>query len=888
MISVNTLVVICVAYVAVLFLVAYLADRAAMRGRAGVFSSPLVYTLSISVYCTGWTYYGAVGSAARNGLEFVSIYLGPTLVFIGWWWSLRRLVETGREQRITSIADLISSRYGKSPFLGVIVTLLAVIGTTPYIALQLQSLTLSISVFIGSELAPYPNIPLWIAIGLGMFTTLFGTRTLDADERHHGVVMAIALEAVVKLIALICVGFFVVWGISGGIPDILERLNRMPALDAPIVSSRWTTLMFLSASAIICLPRMFQVIVVENASTRQLAVASWAFPLYLILMSLFVLPIAAVGLDQLGTDANPDFFVLSLPLAFENQTLAVIAFLGGFSASTSMVIVAAIALSTMVSNHIIMPLWLRATRMRSPESSDVKNTLLRARRLSITVIIALGYAYFVMLSRAQPLASIGVIAFLGLSQVLPALIGGLFWPNATRKGAIAGIITGFTLWAYTLFLPSLFQESMTGLLPELLTPQALFGMQIEDPLIHATLWSIGGNVLAFLIVSLAFAPSAIEERQKRLFSGAHEVMPGSTQGPVKSGDIRDYHILAERIIGRDETRRLFAAIARTQGLSAGQPIVTPRFISTLEREFAGSVGAATAHAMIAQITRGDAASVEDLIAVADETAQIMEYSARLETQSRELARTARELRDANEKLTSLSAQKDVFLSQVSHELRTPMTSIRSFAEILRDTQELSPEALSRFASIIHDESQRLTGLLDEILDLSFLESGRIRLKLSALTLREVIERAILSCETQLQTRSVEIRRHPKAEEISLTSDFDRLSQVFINLITNALKYGCDADRPVIRIETRHSPQSDHMEIEISDNGPGIPHEDREVIFEKFSKLSQEESSGSAGLGLPISREILRNLGGKIELLPTPQGATFRIILPLTPPDTHDT
>ena len=289
MVPINLLIAVSFAYVILLFSVAFFAVRC---GNRGWLRSPLIYTLSLSVYCTAWTFYGAVGYAARSGLEFLTIYLGPTLVFVGWYWLLRKLVRIGRMQRVTSIADLISSRYGKSNVLAVIVTLLAVVGTTPYIALQLQSVTLSFQVFSensnsGWNFEDLNATALWIAIGLAFFTILFGTRNLDANERHHGVVMAIALEAIVKLVALLAVGIFVVWGVAGGLGDMLARIDASPIAEQKFNGGRWVGLTFLAATAVICLPRMFQVLVVENEDERHLHAASWAFPLYLMLMSLW-------------------------------------------------------------------------------------------------------------------------------------------------------------------------------------------------------------------------------------------------------------------------------------------------------------------------------------------------------------------------------------------------------------------------------------------------------------------------------------------------------------------------------------------------------------------------------------------------------------------------
>ena len=422
------------------------------KAGSGGLQSPVVYTLSISVYCTSWTFYGAVGSAARNGLEFITIYLGPTLVFIGWFWLLRKLVRIGREHRITSIADLISSRYGKSPALAVLVTLIAVTATTPYIALQLQSLTRSYQVISNDTNVAATSF--WIAAGLALFTILFGTRNLDANERHHGVVAAIALEAIVKFLALFAVGLFVAIS-AGGLGEIFADVPADVVYGGDdVYGARWVTLTFLSAAAIICLPRQFQVTVVENVNERHLATASWLFPAYLFGMCLFIMPIAIYGTKIMPADANPDLYVLTLPLALDRSDLALLAFIGGFSSATSMVIVAAIAVSTMVSNHIVMPIALRLIPQGKEVSGDVRNLLLISRRFSIAAILGLGFLYFQLSGGSDALAAIGLIAFAGVAQFLPALIGGVFWRGGTALGALSGLGTGAVLWAYTLLLPS--------------------------------------------------------------------------------------------------------------------------------------------------------------------------------------------------------------------------------------------------------------------------------------------------------------------------------------------------------------------------------------------------------------------------------------------------
>ncbi|MFT5649615.1 MAG: Na+/proline symporter/nitrogen-specific signal transduction histidine kinase [Yoonia sp.] len=888
MVAFNVLVAVALAYVAFLFAVAFFAERRAEQGHGGWLYSPVVYTLSLSIYCTAWTFYGAVGYAARSGLEYVTIYLGPTLVMVGWWWVLRRLVRIGRAQRITSIADLISSRFGKSRSLGVIVTLMAVVAATPYIALQLQSVTLSFSVFADAGGRPWGPDELgggakWVAVGLAIFTVLFGTRNLDANERHHGIVMAIAVEAVVKLLALIAVGVFVVWGIAGGPTQILAEIDASPIARWEQDGARWFSLIFLSAAAFICLPRMFQVLVVENVDERHLNIAGWAFPAYLMLMSLFVVPIAVVGLRLLPAGANPDLFVLTVPLSQGQNGLAMLSFLGGFSSATSMVIVATIALATMVSNHIVVPIWLTTRNVGEAKvSGDVRYVVLLSRRLSIAGVLLLGYLYYRVSGGGTALAAIGLVSFTGAVQVLPALIGGIFWRGSTRVGAAMGLITGFVVWSWTLFLPSFGNGAVITDAAAMfgpfgiswLRPDALFGIDGMDPLVHGIMWSMLLNTAMFFAGSVFSFPTPLERLQGAQFVNVFDYSAGSQPWRTSAASAEDLLIMSQRIIGGLEAQAFFQRAASRQGKVGYLPDVTSEFLESLERELAGSVGAATAHAMIGQLTDGSGLSVEDLIAVADEAAQILEYSNQLEAKSSEQDRTARALRDANEQLTALSIQKDAFLSQISHELRTPMTSIRSFSEILRDSDMTAAEQ-GKYAGIIHDETLRLTRLLDDLLDLSVLANGEVVLQDQTGSLSALIDRAVSVAGHGVD---LTIKRTRAAEDVMLRTDLDRLVQVFINLIANANKY-CDADRPALRIDVSRNGAA--YSIDFIDNGSGIRAENQQIIFEKFARVSDEGKAGGAGLGLAICREIMTRLGGQISYLPGQGGAAFRVVLPVS-------
>jgi Na+/proline symporter/nitrogen-specific signal transduction histidine kinase len=876
MVSLDLLLTICLLYVAALFAIAWYVDREARAGRLAWLRSPVIYTLSISVYCTAWTFYGAVGSAARSGLEFVTIYLGPTLVFVGWWALLRKLVRIGRVHRITSIADMISSRYGKSSTLAVLVTLISVAATTPYIALQLQSVTRSYELIAGK--ADGGVAAVWIAAGLALFTILFGTRNLDANERHHGVVAAIAVEAVVKLVALIAVGVFAVWGVGGGLEAVFAGVSAETVYGPDVFGARWVAMTFLSATAIVCLPRQFQVTVVENLDERHLATASWLFPLYLLGISLFIVPIALVGLGTLPADSNPDLFVLTLPLQAGRDELALLAFLGGFSAAAAMVIV-----STMVSNHVVMPIALRLSIPDRP-IGDVRRLLLISRRVSIALILGLGLLYFRLSGGSDALAAIGLVAFVGVAQFLPALLGGLYWRGATRAGALAGLVAGALLWLYTLFLPSFGGGALIG--PEVLSQgpwgigllrmQALLGLAGLDPLVHALVWSLGANAALFLGVSALTAPRPLERLQGALFVDvfrAGGAAPSFVGGTATADDL---FALAERILGRGPARGLFAELARAQGRAGELPLPTGAVLARLERELSGSVGAASAHAMVGRIAGGPTLGMTELFDIADETQRLIETSRALAERTVDLERAAAELRAANQRLRALDSQKDAFLSQVSHELRTPMTSIRSFTEILLGDGPVGAAERRRFLAIIHDEAERLTRLLDEILDISRLEGSAPALPVDAVDPEAAISAALDSVAGV--ARGVAIRREPVPAGAVVVANEDRLRQVLINLLSNAVKYNAAAE-PAIELRPRAA--GGCLEIDVIDNGGGVSRDEAERVFERFARGSRAGRHHGAGLGLAISRAIMRAMGGDLTVEFAADGTSFfRLRAPL--------
>lgn len=888
------------AYAALLFGIAFYADRRAQQGRMRWLSSPLVYTLSLSVYCTSWTFYGAVGTAARSGLEFLPIYLGPTLVFVGWWVFMRRVVRLGRAQNTTSIADFLSSRYGKSPWLAAAVTVIAVVAVVPYIALQLRAVAASYQILAagpGFETGTPPlagpvyqegviRAAFWLAAGLALFTILFGTRNLDANERHQGVVAAIALEAVVKLTAVIAVGVFAIWGVAGGLGAVLDQAPPSLAVGADLFDTRWAALTFLSAAAVICLPRQFQVTVVECVDPDHGRTASWAFPLYLLLISVFVAPIAIVGGLTVGAGGDPDLYVLTLPLSQGQNALALLVFLGGFSTATSMVIVSCIALSTMISNHLALPLAM-PRHGDAGVTGDVRNFLINARRAAIVVILALGFLYLVWSGQSAALASIGLISFAGVAQFLPPLAAGLFWRRATSAGALCGLGAGFLVWLVCLFTPSLSAPGDGAL------RASIIAMTGDDPLMFTLFWSLAANITCLVGVSLLWGAKPFEKLQGALFLSSADddlTLEGAAPFIERTATSRDLYILAQRILGGEAAHQLFENYRRRQGLKIGLPAADAALIADLERRLAAGIGAASAHAMVSQIATGERLSLDGLLKIADENARLLHYSARLEHQSVALRESARRLSEANARLTQLDAQKDDFLAQISHELRTPMTSMRAFSELLLRPDGLDDAKIQRFAGIIHEESRRLTRLLDQILDFGRIERGELALARTQIDPEIVIDRAVAAISPLADENGVVLRRvRSNRPGGRVSADPDRIQQVLMNVLTNSIKFNDQPD-PTIWIDAAWRLEagqtgggaSARFVIAVADNGPGVPETDRSRIFEKFARGGGEgpRAQRGVGLGLAISREIMALHGGAIDLgAPSRGGATFVVTLP---------
>ncbi len=520
-------------YVSLLFVVATWGDRLVKRRESGVWG-PSTYALSLGVYCTSWTYFGSVGLAARSGFDFLPIYLGPILVFVFGRPLLQRMVDLAKRQNITSIADFIAARYGKSEILGAMVAVIAVIGIVPYISIQLKAVSFSIETLIAPGVISPANTPAQdlafiVAVAMAAFAILFGTRHIDTTEHQHGMMLAVAVESIVKLIAFVAVGAFVTFIFAGGPTALYEATAANPDISAlfsqGLDGGRWITMTLLAMFAIILLPRQFHVAVVENAGRADLRRAAWLFPLYLVAINIFVLPIAVAGLLFLGSGTtDADTYVLALPIAAGSKSMALIAFLGGLSASTAMVIVETVALSIMVCNNIVVPILVRRRLERNHVLEDMGRRLIAVRRWAIVAILLLAYSYYRMIGSSAALAQTGLISFAAVAQFAPALLVGLIWKRATARGAKMGLVAGFAIWIYTLLLPSFADAGWIGqgfveegpLGVAILRPRTLFYLEF-DYLTHGVIWSLGVNLACLIGFSLMRQPTSIERIQAEAF-----------------------------------------------------------------------------------------------------------------------------------------------------------------------------------------------------------------------------------------------------------------------------------------------------------------------------------------------------------------------------------
>jgi len=631
-------------YLTALFAIAHVGENRGRRLMNGPLR-PLIYALTLGVYCTSWTFLGSVGLSSRTGYDFLTIYIGPMLVIGFGSFFVARMVRLAKENNITSIADFVASRYGKNQAVAATVTVIAVLAVLPYIALQLKAISASLEVFLGAHGASATgtaapilgDMALLVALILAFFAIIFGTRQVDTTEHQDGLMIAIAVESAIKLLAFLTAGIFITWWMFDGPSDLLEKAASHPAI-ASVFSqtpnwSLWLTMTMLSAGAIIMLPRQFHVTVVENRAQSDVRQARWLFPLYLVAINLFVIPIALAGLYVFpGGVIDRDLTVIMLPLKDGAGAIAIIVLIGALSAATAMVIVECVALAIMISNDLFMPLALR--RRTSRPIKDMGGMILLVRRVAIVLVLLLGYAYYRAAGDAA-LAAIGLLAFAAIAQIGPALLGGLYWTRANARGAIAGLVSGLAAWAFTLLIPSfgpdnaffgpLLRDGLFGI--SLLKPTAMFGIDAH-PLVHGVFVSLGVNVLAFVTVSMTRQPNAIEQLQANLFVRSEAGATGPSfrfwRSVVTVDELRQ---TVSRYLGEDRTMTAFQSFAASQNaVIDGKREADPQTMRFAEHLLASAIGASSSRLVLSLMLKRRNLSSDAALRVLDEASAAIQQN----------------------------------------------------------------------------------------------------------------------------------------------------------------------------------------------------------------------------------------------------------------------
>ncbi|AJQ96878.1 PAS domain-containing hybrid sensor histidine kinase/response regulator [Gynuella sunshinyii] len=633
-------------YIGIMFAVAIAGDR--HLDKPLKIPPAAVYGLAMAVYCTSWTYYGAVGRAASSGWEYLPIYLAPILMFLFGNRIIYKALLVSKHQNCSSIADFLASRFGKRPGIAILVSVISLMAIIPYISLQLKAVTASINVISQSadtsQSAWLEDTTLPIAFSMTIFAILFGTRQVDVTEHHRGMMMAIAFESIVKLLALLTIGLFVVFTLFNGPQDFWQQFNSNSIMNAPFenrLNANFWTQMLLAGGAILVLPRQFHITVVENTNIEHFNLARWIFPLYLALISVVVIPITAAGLVLFeGQGLDADTFVLHIPMASQNIWLTILVFIGGFSAATAMIVVATLTMSTMLSNDVLLPLLLKTKRFKSRDGKDLSNALILIRRIAIVMIITLAYFYHHTYGSNDALSTIGLLAFSLVVQLVPAFLCGLYWKGANVWGAYAGLISGLALWFFTLMLPTLIHGGLwepqileTGIMgKDWLRPEHLLWFGIDDHLSHGVFWSLLINTLALVSVSKLTSTRLIDRLQAAAFV---EVLdPGKEVSESgfrrQNTTVSDLRALLERFAGVRRADFLLSEFARAHQLNLVES-ATPKLILIryVERVLSSIIGSASARAMVHSILSGKSLGIEEVVTFFDETTQAIQFNQKL-------------------------------------------------------------------------------------------------------------------------------------------------------------------------------------------------------------------------------------------------------------------
>ena len=698
------LISIIILYLGFLFLIAFWAEK---NTKNKWINNPYIYVLSLGVYCSAWTYYGSVGIASQSGLNFLTIYLGPVISLPLWILVMRKIIRISKQHKISSIADFISLRYGNNRFLGALVTIICVVAVVPYISLQLKAISETFEIITDEtsyvSTSMLDDSTFYIAVLLAIFVAFFGTQATDASQRRKGIMTTVAIESVLKLVFFLIIGVYITFWLNDGTNDVyqkasqLENFSDITSFNGLESGFNWLFTISLSFFAIFLLPRQFHVAVVENDRERYLKKAIWLFPLYLLLFNVFVIFIAWTGNLTFDGNVNKDYYTLLLPLHHDNLLLAILVFIGGFSAVISMVVVSTLALSNMLSNNLIIPYgFLDKFIKGNPEKNA--NYIKNIRRISIFSLIIVAYLFYINFSYELSLFSIGLISFAVIAQLAPSFFIGLFWNRGSARAAKIGMIIGVLVVVYTLILPfivnvltgdnSLVEDGLLGI--ALLKPYQLFGIDFLSPEAHAFFWSIFLNTFGFLTFSLLSKGNYRERNYAEMFVNSSNYANLQDGAFVWKGEayVSDIRNVLKRFLGEERTERALNLFNLKYKISKNEERADARLINFSEKLLTGSIGSASARILISSVAKEQPVSLLEVLKILEESKETIAINKALQEKSEELTKLTKQLQEANAELLEQDRLKDEFLDTVAHELKTPITSIKAASEILSEGDDM--------------------------------------------------------------------------------------------------------------------------------------------------------------------------------------------------------
>ena len=888
------LLVILSVYLAILFYIAHWAEK---KENSRWTNNPYIYSLSLAVYCSAWTYYGSIGVAANSGLNYLPIYIGPVIIIPAWIVILRKIIRISKVNKISSIADFISLRYGNSRFLGALVTMICIFGILPYIALQLKAIaeTFHVVTKTSSDSNIFSDTTTYVAIALALFASYYGTRYVDASEKRKGIVTAVAMESILKLFFFILLGMYVTFFVFDGFDDIykqasqLEYFTKRNTIGGLQQAINWFFLCILSLFAIFLLPRQFQMAVVENNRERHIKMAVWLFPLYLLLFNIFVYPVAWGGnILFKGKSVNPDTYSLLIPQLFDNQLMTVLVFLGGFSAAISMIVVSSIGLSTMLSNNVLIPYGFLKT-LKIEEQHEITRKIVNIRKIGIFSLIILAYFIYRFFVLDYNLFSIGMVSFVIIAQLAPAFFGAIVWRRGSRNGAVAGMVIGFAVCAYTLLIPyafgiTSFDNSFIINGPfgiDILKPLQLFGLDYLDPVPQALFWSLLFNIIAYLAVSVSFKGNYRERNYAEMFVDIDRYITMHENAFIWKGTAytSDIEKVLKRFLGEQRTERAMNIFRRKYNVDKNEELADSRLIKFSENLLTGHIGTASAKILIASVVKEEKITLPEVLQILEESQENITINKKLTETSRELKEISSQLKNANAALVKKDLQKDEFLGTVTHELRTPITAIRAASEILLDDDDIPDELRKQFLQNIISESDRLNRLIDKILDLERFESGQQQLFIEVGNINAVIRKAINPLKQLMTNRNIQFEFSDNEKENMSSFDSERIIQVVTNLLSNAIKFANETNGKIsITVENSEK----EITVKVYNNGKNINPDDVDAIFDKFYQSNNQNIRKpiGSGLGLAISRQVIEMHKGKIWMdNHLPEGVTFTFTIP---------